>query len=519
MNRPALELIGREDTDNGAPWKVFDALPLRGSPSTQVDSREMRIPSGDSELEQCIRIHEMIHAKISPTTNDFKGWLSRGIASERALILAEETRVNYLVKLLGYPIDTYLKDEREILDAALYASRNDWSNLVAGTVASVFTAAEQDWIQGSKKHSPTYSKQLKYIIDAVHEFWSDIYKRYAGEPKMAMKAFSEINSLDCPKYVKKQNDKVLSGEITTRNAYDEPVYHSPNLGFRFTEELAEIIDTFLNAQDLMLSTDEDNNIINSLREMDGVFGTASPWDELRFSPIKAFQTVTGAINRKRTATNIGKNPRRVSRLLTDPERRIFDRTKKIEGGIVLVDGSGSMRFDYKQIERIVLASPGATIAIYSASDEPRGHNQRSCPYNIFVVAKDGKMVSNKQLANVVKELNGGNGVDMPVLKWALKMRKTNKQPIIWVTDGFLHQNPAEVSRATHLAVANKVMFANNMSATLELMNLLRKQSWVKTALPLGMRDSVAKTYGIYGTIGEVNRRVAQKLSGSISVKK
>ena len=63
------------------------------------------------------------------------------------------------------------------------------------------------------------------------------------------------------------------------------------------------------------------------------------------------------------------------------------------------------------------------------------------------------------------------------------------------------------------------MFANNMSATLELMNLLQKQSWVKTTLPLGMRDSVAKTYGIYGTIGEVNRRVAQKLSGSISVKK
>lgn len=517
MNRPVLELIGREDTDNGAPWKVFDALPVRGSPSTQVDSREMRIPNGDSELEQCIRIHEMIHAKISPTTNDFKGWLSRGIASERALIIAEETRVNYLVKLLGYPIDTYLKDEREILDAALYASRSDWSNLVAGTVASVFTAAEQDWIRGSKKHSLTYSKQLKYIIDAVYEFWSDIHSRY--EPKMATQAISEINSLDCPEYVTTKNNEVLFGERAALNEYGEPEYQSPNCGFRFTEELAEIIDTFLNAQDLMLSADVDNNIIDSLRQMDGGYGTVAPWDELRFSPIRAFQTVTGAINRKRTATNIGKNPRRISRLLTDPERRIFDRTKKIEGGIVLVDGSGSMRFDYKQIERIVLASPGATIAIYSASDEPRGHNQKNCPYNIFVVAKDGKMVSNKQLAGVVKELNGGNGVDMPVLKWALKMRKTNKQPIIWVTDGFLHQNPAEVSRATHLAVANKVMFANNMSATLELMNLLQKQSWVKTTLPLGMRDSVAKTYGIYGTIGEVNRRVAQKLSGSISVKK
>ena len=169
MNRPVLELIGREDTDNGAPWKVFDALPVRGSPSTQVDSREMRIPNGDSELEQCIRIHEMIHAKISPTTNDFKGWLSRGIASERALIIAEETRVNYLVKLLGYPIDTYLKDEREILDAALYASRSDWSNLVAGTVASVFTAAEQDWIRGSKKHSLTYPKQ-NFIVFGCNVF-------------------------------------------------------------------------------------------------------------------------------------------------------------------------------------------------------------------------------------------------------------------------------------------------------------------------------------------------------------
>lgn len=140
---PELNLIGRDDLDVGKKWDIREARALRGNPRTNVDDRQMYIPLNDGDVARCIRAHEMVHAKISPNTRDFQGWISRKRASERALIVAEESRVNFLVKNLGYPIEQCMADGRELLDAEMFTKDEDWKALVSSAIAGVFTAGEK----------------------------------------------------------------------------------------------------------------------------------------------------------------------------------------------------------------------------------------------------------------------------------------------------------------------------------------------------------------------------------------
>jgi len=131
----------------------------------------------------------------------------------------------------------------------------------------------------------------------------------------------------------------------------------------------------------------------------------------------------GNLGVKRTASNTGRYPRRLHRYATDPDKRIFDRTTRGLGGVVIIDGSGSMSFTHDEIRKIVEASPGCTVAVYSDMDNSNGDT------NMWVLADKGRMVS--ELPNV----GGGNGVDFPALEWGVKHRQHSRSPVIWVTDG------------------------------------------------------------------------------------
>jgi len=150
-------------------------------------------------------------------------------------------------------------------------------------------------------------------------------------------------------------------------------------------------------------------------------GFAELVEEYLFKP----ERVAGRLGRKRVAVDVGSNPRRIHRMLTDPDRRIFDRRARALGGVVLIDQSGSMSLDTEDIWRILRAAPGCTVIGYS--HRPRSEEEP----NIWVLAHEGKVVSE------VRDGNVGNGVDGPALLFALRYRKNHKQPFIWVCDGIV----------------------------------------------------------------------------------
>jgi hypothetical protein len=131
----------------------------------------------------------------------------------------------------------------------------------------------------------------------------------------------------------------------------------------------------------------------------------------------------GVMGKKRIATNMGRRPRRMTRFLTDPAMRVFDRTTKGTGGMVIIDASGSMSFTTAQIEEIITHAPGATVAIYS--------DRGGAATNFWVVADKGRMVENVENC----DYGYGNGVDFPAIQWGVRNRHNPKAPLVWVTDG------------------------------------------------------------------------------------
>lgn len=129
---------------------------------------------------------------------------------------------------------------------------------------------------------------------------------------------------------------------------------------------------------------------------------------------------TGRCGRSRTATITGRVPRYLSRLVTDPERRVFSRTSRGTKALVVVDLSGSMCLDTDDLERIMTASVGATVVGYAA------HND-TAP-NCHVLAHRGRRVRH------IPRNSGGNGVDAPAFVWACRKFARSSTPVLWITD-------------------------------------------------------------------------------------
>jgi len=131
------------------------------------------------------------------------------------------------------------------------------------------------------------------------------------------------------------------------------------------------------------------------------------------------------MGKKRIATNVGIRPRRMHRFMTDPAKRVFDKTVRGSGGMVIIDASGSMSFTTEQIAQIIENAQGATVMIYS----DKGRNNSSP--NAWVVADKGRMVETVEYI----DYGHGNGVDFPAIEWGVKNRQYRTTPLVWITDG------------------------------------------------------------------------------------
>lgn len=418
-HEPVPEMLGRKDAEHGQ-WQIDDCAPVRGNPYTNIIDRKMVVPVSQEELDRVIRAHEMIHARVSPA-DDYPRWVERGIASDTALRMVEEVRVNYLAKKAGFNIEI-LKDGSELASGQKLAERGDWAGTVYTAVGYSLGDAGKDFLTGVRR---------------VNREWGTLLR-------------------DIMKKVEKEIDKAYkTGRLgsTTR----DPDSGLAPLGFGFTERIAEMVDRFANPPKVEEDEDgeqgeqsEGNSENGGEETKDADAGNptkkapikkedvkkATParsntrgvaqWSNLKVRKLPLNRHAPGGLGRKRRASDMGRNPRRIGNALVDPQKRIFDASKKGNGGVVVIDGSGSMHFTTEDIVRIVEASHGATVAVYSASGRIDNED------NLFILAQDGRMVTE------IPKLNGGNGVDAPALRWGIKQKKNSRTPVVFVTDGLVH---------------------------------------------------------------------------------
>lgn len=383
------EFITRNDIEPRA-WSVDEGAPVRGDAWTDMRVAKMRVPFGADETSRVVRAHELMHAKVSPINGvalaEFAN--AQGL-SEEAIVSAEEFRVNALLGNQGFNIDA-LSDGSESKAGKIIGENGNWNGMIRFMASTAGTKAGADFIRGLKTTSPEFAEQARELQKVINKFFRDKKKRIG----VASIADTNLSKNGLPR------------------------------GFEnFTVPLAKILESLLkrdgeSSEPSEFESDQLPKVKDLATNKAGMFG------RLIEKQIPKPKHVDGKLGRKRIATNIGRNPRRINRMLTDPERRIFDRHAKGKGGIVLIDQSGSMSLSDDDIQNIIAQAPGCVIIGYS-------HRQGSEDIpNVWVIAERGKV------ANEIPSGNGGNGVDGPAIRFAQAKRR-NGEPFIWVCDGYV----------------------------------------------------------------------------------
>jgi hypothetical protein len=397
LPHPEVIVASRKDTPEQIPtWKVKSGSSNRGDAFTDFGSRTMRIPTETDETARLIRMHELIHSKVSPTQYEALGEISKNSGiPERLLECAEEWRVNRIVGKMGY--DTNL-----LLDG----SEKESGKRIAKTgtpeaynEALAFALA----ISGSPK-------ALNALLSGI---------RSGGQPEWAKNIRNAMNAVK--KTVKKDYwfDRELSSTQTT-NIYDIDV----PVGFTKSLDVANTIMQY------RLPVDVYGNSLSDVSTDEGGVEIPVGFGEGVFAPLVFDKTillnrqVKGHLHRRKRSSTTGKRVLYPSRVLTDPQKRVFGSKVKSNGGVIVFDISGSMDLTDEDIELVLDNAPNAVVMAYS-------HKKGSTRPNAWILASRGKRCGPVDKLNIG---NIGNGVDGPALQWAVKTARRG-EPIIWVCDG------------------------------------------------------------------------------------
>ena len=362
----------------------------------------MRVPIAGGVHGRLIRAHELMHARVSPVAPVIVE--AWPDLSPRAVECAEEFRVNELLRRIGFDVDE-LRDGSERLAGERLAATGEWAELACFAAALSGTRALSDLVRG--------------------------VRRVAGEWAAACRA------------IERELGGVVRRVPTSSIASTALGPAGLPLGFAtHTRRLAEVVDLWAAAPRA------------------GVRRTARPRATGTFAPllldeaVELDRRVHGACVVRRARAAYGRRVLRPDRLVTDPARRVFERRASCRGGVVVVDQSGSMAITEHELVSLLAAAPGAFVVGYSHAP-----GSQAVP-NAWVLADRGRAASRVRAGNV------GNGVDGPVLRFALGRRR-GREPVVWVSDGQVtdstdHADPGLAVECAQLALRHGIQMVTGV---------------------------------------------------------
>jgi hypothetical protein len=427
------ELVtGREDGFERGPWTVRPGSIFRGEASCNLTERILEVPFGADETSRVVRAHELMHARVSPhlraPCSAFEG------LSHRALECAEELRVNSLIARVGFDLGL-LRDGSEKAGGKRLGESGNWGEAVCFLMAVLGTGGEKEYLAGVRQSSPSWLAGLRALR------------------KHALATVGEMSTSDLGS--------------TQLNDDDVPRGYA-----NATMTLARVLTESMSARPPR-TTDEVRAFRRSL-EPGGRRAPSGQFASLHFDESVALRPRPRGIGvrRARPSTN-GVTMRYPSRLLTDSQRRAFAGRSTHHGGIVIIDQSGSMDLDPGALTDLLRRAPDAVIVGYSHCPGDRGDTP-----NAWVLAERGVVARDVPVGNV------GNGVDGPMLAWAIGHRHA-REPIIWVTDGQVtdsndHPDEDLTTDCARMVLRHRVRLVRHLAGAGSLLshvNPVRRSEW------------------------------------------
>ncbi len=416
-------VTGREDGFVGGPWRVQPGSSLRGGASCNLTDRILEVPLGSDPVARVVRAHELVHSRVSPHEAPWRANLAD--VDPRALECAEELRVNTLAGRLGFDV-TLLCDGTEKEGGRRLGEAGAWDEVACFLLAVMGTGAERAFLAGVRRGQPEWMGALRVLQRRVRSLID-----HCTTPIMSCTRLGD--------------DGIPQGYAAT------------------TVVVARLVTGVLSAR-VPVGATELRTFRRSLetggrRPPSGRFATlvfASDVDVDVRSRSRA-----RVLRRDRPATS-GTVLRHPERLLTDPLQRAFTRPTRYHGGIVVIDQSGSMDLDALAMQRVVRGAPDALVVGYSHKPGDRGATP-----NVWLLVHGGRTVREWPTGNV------GNGVDGPVLQWALA-RRVGAEPVVWVTDGQVtdsndHPDAALAQECADIVLRHRVRLSRDVGDAARLL--------------------------------------------------
>ena len=464
----------------GEQWTVHELFP-GDTPTTNNMDNQMTVPL-DRECEYCginhsrmIRRHELGHAKWSPKT---KGKLKD--TRVEAIEVLEEIRINYLLWRNKLPISELTMCEAVVVHKAKeLIESGSISNIILFLMASLWKCSLESKSFGynsiewggeatiiintineaidNKTYSDYRLTEIKYAMDIAFNFHDNLVQKGNSNYYMADKvSFKKVQNLarkltqilnqfmekPNPDEVKRKPDTV-DVNCLTHNSQEECDEDNENCDIELnsTEEPGVGPDSNSNLEKRMRKTMIDEL---SYRRSHSTIGR---WGEMEIHEPTLSVNLQSRLQNGRDyrPMEYGTNPKYIHRYCTD--KKLFKQKQHVYGGTILIDASGSMRFNGQDILEIMQMLPAVTIAMYNGSHETG---------NLRVIARNGKRVSQDYLDG---HSGMGNVVDGPALNWLA----TQKPRRIWVSDmhvfgaGRGHDSYNLLSECYNICTKNKII--------------------------------------------------------------
>lgn len=372
-------MTGRQDGFASGSWRIESGSTYRGGASCDLTRRVLEVPLGGDPTARVVRAHELMHVRVSPHRS-FDGHRD---VSLRALECAEEYRINTLLARMDFAT-VLLRDGTEKSGGRRIAEAADWPEAVRFVLAVLGTGAEREYLAGIRALRPTWMSALRAVATRS--------KKLVGSLSVNDLSDTMINEEGIPRGF--ANVTVVLARMLDRAACSQ-VPSDPDSLRLFRRSLES----------------------GARRAPSGVFAP------LVFASDEPGRPTDSAPHwrRDRPSTS-GVVMRFPNRLLTDELQRAFVTKRRRRGGVVVIDQSGSMDIDSSQLTALLNRSPGALVIGYSH----RPGDVTATP-NVWVLVRNGVLARRYPVGNV------GNGVDGPVLEWAVA--RSRGEPVVWVTDG------------------------------------------------------------------------------------
>ncbi len=410
---PLPEALGG---DRGRDWKIKTAW-KPGHGRTDSVQKIMTVPMGDDPKQANVRIHEMAHAawSISDPETLAKKW---GISDPRTVAACEDARMTYALNAIG--AGTMKQDglspdgeEKAIVEGlvrAYDAGETAVTRRLLAQAVTAFTGTAHDKPFADEIKRSSLPQDLKDLADMVSMYAFDYMNSYArrnGTSVPPLDATMDLarwveGSLTAHETAEKAAEKAMRGRMSGGDEEGEsrPMrMRSKDGDDEWNEEEAK--DEYGTCKIPMSAYDNDKNPM---------------WGKLHIEhPPLEYVASIRIKARRRKNDECGVDVRSLDRIHVDG--RVFGVRKRVPGGTVLIDNSGSMDFTAEQVREIMELAPAATIAFYEGCEDMG---------RLVIAAQRGKIMATEGM----QRKWGGNVVDGPALVWLA----SQAAPRYWVSD-------------------------------------------------------------------------------------